>query len=243
MTTPFRESMLNSATRRMSRIVLALDFFGSYEKRLAQAEDVLEATRHEIAAVKVNNHLLLPFGLRGLQRVIDRCRIEELPLIADLKLNDIESTNLNVIDSLLDFGFNAVIANPFVGKEEGLGRVIERIHSRGGGILLLVYMSHAGSQEGYGLRLADGKPVYRVFAERARDWGADGVIISAKSSDKIAEARQIVGKNCLIFSPGIGVQGGDAATGASSGADFLIVGRSITEAEDPAKALHDLIVR
>jgi len=243
MTTAFRESMIHSAAKRKSPIVLALDFSGPYGKRLSLAEKVLEVTKDDIAAVKVNHHLLLPFGLQGLQGVISKCNTERLPLIADLKLNDIESTNLNVVDSLLDFGFNAVIANPFVGREEGLGKVIQRMHSRGGGMLLLVYMSHAGAPEGYGLRLADGKPLYRVFADRAKEWGADGVIVSAKSSDKIAETRKVVGKSCLIFSPGVGAQGGDAAGGVLSGADFLIVGRSITEADDPAKVLRALISR
>lgn len=241
MTAVFREAILASAARRKSRIVLALDFSGPYDKRLVSAENVLEATKQGIAAVKVNHHLLLPFGLRGVQGIISTCNREGLPLIADLKLNDIESTNLNVADSLLDFGFNAVIANPLVGAQEGLGKVIERIHSRGGGMLLLVYMSHAGAPEGYGLSLADGKPLYKVFAERARDWGADGVIVSAKSSDKISETREIVGKNCLILSPGVGAQGGDVTTGASSGADFLIVGRSITESDNPARALRSLV--
>lgn len=240
MTTTFQELMIGSAKRKKSRIVLALDFSGPYDQRLAMAESVLEATEQGIAAVKINHHLLLPFGLRGLEGIIHRCDTEGLPLIADLKLNDIESTNMNAVDSLFDFGFKAVIANPFVGKQEGLGNVIERIHSIGGGMLLLVYMSHAGAPEGYGLRLKGGEPIYRVFAERARDWGADGVIVSAKSSKKIAETREIIGKGCLIFSPGVGAQGGEAAAGVSSGADFLIVGRSITESDDPAKALRRL---
>jgi len=241
--TSFRESIRRSAAKNKSKVVLALDLSGPYDRRLGRAEEVLEATRHGIAAVKVNHHLLLPFGLQGLQGVIDLCRKQGLPLIADLKINDIESTNLNIVNSLFDFGFSAVIANPFVGRSEGLGKVVERVHSFGGGILFLVYMSHKGAEEGYALRLEGGKPIYRVFAERARDWKADGVVVSAKSADKIAETRRIVGKDLLIFSPGVGAQGGNARMGASSGADFLIVGRSITESTDPRKALRDLKVQ
>ena len=241
--TGFKESMLRSAARNKSKVVLALDFSGSYDRRLGRAEEVLEATKHGIAAVKVNHHLLLPFGLQGIQGVISLCRKEGLPLIADLKINDIESTNLNIVDSLLDFGFSAVIANPFVGRDEGLGKVVERVHSLGGGILFLVYMSHKGAEDGYALRLEGGEPLYRVFAERARDWKADGVVVSAKSADKIAETRSVVGKDCLIFSPGVGAQGGNAKIGAISGADFLIVGRSITESANPGKALRDLKVQ
>ena len=234
----FRDRMRRSAEENGSRIVLALDFADPYGVRLKRAEGVLAATKGEVAAVKVNHHLLLPYGLNGIRGLIDTCKEEGLPLIADLKLNDIESTNLNVADSLLTFGFDAVIANPFVGRDEGLGGVIERMHAREGGVILLVYMSHGGATEGYGLRDERGRPLYLKFAERARDWGADGVVVSAKTVDKIAETRSIVGEGCLIFSPGIGPQGGDAASGAGKGADFVIVGRSVTEAPDPLRALR-----
>ncbi|MDA4125479.1 MAG: orotidine-5'-phosphate decarboxylase [Thaumarchaeota archaeon] len=239
--TTFKERMRARAEKGRSRVVLALDFSDPYDQRLGLAEQVLEATKARLAAVKVNHHLFLPFGLEGLRDVIATCKQEGLPLIADLKLNDIESTNLNVVDSLLAYGFDAIIANPFVGREEGLGRVVERMHSRDGGVILLVYMSHRGADEGYSLKLEGGEPIYRVFARRAKEWKADGVIVSAKSGERIAEAREIVGKDCLVFSPGMGPQGGDVGSGASSGADFLIVGRSITESPDPAKALAEIV--
>ena len=236
----FKQKILCSAQARKSRVVLALDFSDPYDVRLSRAEKVLNLTKREVAAVKVNHHLLLPYGLRGLSGVIETCRQEGLPLIADLKINDIESTNLNIVDSLFAFGFDALIANPFVGREEGLGKVVERVHSNDGGILFLVYMSHGGAKEGYSLRLQGGEPFYRVFAQRAKEWGADGVIVSAKSADKITETRQIVGKECLIFSPGVGAQGGDKSSGIAAGTDFILVGRSITESPDPLRAVRGL---
>ncbi|MDG6942446.1 MAG: orotidine-5'-phosphate decarboxylase [Nitrososphaerota archaeon] len=236
----FNERIVEASLKRGSKVVLALDFAGPYGERLDKAVRVLDKTKEYLAAVKVNHHLLLPFGLQGIQAVIDTCKDEGLPLIADLKMNDIESTNMNIVDALLDYGFDAVIANPFVGREEGLGKVIERVHSKKGGILLLVYMSHKGADEGYSLRLEGGEPLYRVFAERAKIWGADGVIVSAKSAERIAETRQIVGSKCLIFSPGVGAQGGDATSGISAGANFVLVGRAITESHDPAKIAAQL---
>ncbi|HYC11693.1 MAG TPA: orotidine 5'-phosphate decarboxylase [Nitrososphaerales archaeon] len=218
--------------------MLALDFAGPFNERLASARRILEKTRGGVAAVKLNHHLILPFGLEGLQEVIADCKAKSLPVIADLKMNDIESTNLNIVDSLLTYGIDAVIANPFVGKEEGLGEAIEVLHRRGGGILLLVYMSHRGAREGFGLKTEGGVPLYRVFAERAKQWRADGVVVSAKSADIMRETRTIVGKRCLIFAPGIGAQGG-AKTSATD-ADFMIVGRSITEAADPTRVLRKL---
>jgi len=234
----FRERIMASAEDKRSRIVLALDFAGPFESRLARAGRVLSETQDHVAAVKLNHHLMLPFGLEGLKGVISACKARRLPMIADLKMNDVESTNLNIVDSLLSYGIDAVIANPFVGREEGLGKVIEELHRREGGILLLVYMSHRGADEGYALKTEDGTPFYRVFARRAKVWGADGVVVSARSPEMIREIKGIVGKGCLTFAPGVGTQGGTMES--ASGADFVIVGRSITEAADPAGALRKL---
>jgi orotidine-5'-phosphate decarboxylase len=238
--TQFKERMLMSAKEKRSRLVLALDVSGPIEERLAKAQMVLEQTKQDLAAVKLNQHLLLPYGLNGVKSLIAECRGEGLPLIADLKMNDIESTNLDALQSLISFGVDGLIANPFVGYEEGLGKVIERAHKAALGVLLLAYMSHQGAEDGYALRSDKGEPLYRVFASRAREWGADGVVVSAKSSDKILEVRRIVGKHCLLFSPGIGPQGGRASTALASGTDFIIVGRSVTEAPNPAVAVSAL---
>ena len=232
----FNERMLASAKERRSRLVLALDIAGPFSDRIRRAEKVLDATKDAVAAVKLNQHLLLPFGLEGVKGIISQCRAAGLPTIADLKLNDIEATNLNALDSLLSYGIDAVIANPFVGKEEGLGAVIKASHLGGGGVILLVYMSHAGAKEGFAVRTEEGEPLYRVFAERARDWGADGVVVSAMSPAIIEETRRVVGRSCLIFCPGVGAQGGRLE--AAKGADFYIVGRSITESPDPREALR-----
>jgi orotidine-5'-phosphate decarboxylase len=239
----FRARMAESSEARKSRVVLALDLSGPVDDRVRRASAVLDRVKGGIAAVKLNHHLLLPFGLKGVGPILEACRAEKIPLIADLKLNDIESTNLNAVDSLFSAGFDAVIANPFVGFKEGLEGVFTQAHSLGRGVILLVYMSHAGAAEGYGLRDASGEPIYRLFARRAKDWRADGVVVSAKSGDVIREVRNVVGDEMLIFTPGVGTQGGSSASAAAAGADYQIVGRSITEAGDPAEALKTLLGR
>ena len=233
--------MLRASAAKGSKLVLALDTSGPFDGRLAKALMVVGQTKSCIAAVKLNQHLLLPFGLKGVEALVRECKDAGLPLIADLKMNDIESTNLDAIESLCSFGFDGVIANPFVGYDEGLGRGLERARAHGLGVLLLVYMSHAGSKDGYALGMEGGEPLYKEFARRARLWGAEGVIVSAKTPDVIAEVRGIVGKDSLIFSPGVGAQGGTASAAIRSGADFVIVGRSVTEAPEPAKAVAALL--
>ncbi len=236
----FNQRMAESSEAKRSRLVLALDVTGPIDQRLAKAEKILDQVRGSVAAVKLNHHLILPLGLKGLEPLIRSCKKARLPLIADLKMNDIESTNLDALETLSSFGFDGVIANPFVGYEEGLRRVLERARARGLGLLLLVYMSHEGAKDGYGLLDERGESLYRVFASRAVQWGADGVIVSAKSSALIAEVRKIVGEERLIFSPGVGAQGGTAETALEFGTDFLIVGRSVVDALQPAVVVRKL---
>ena len=236
----FRERVLASAKKRESRVVLALDISGPLAQRVARAKKVLSLTKDSLAAVKVNFHLLLPFGLKGISGIIEFCKSEGLPMIADMKLNDIGSTNLDVIESLFASNICAVIANPLVGYKDGMGEVIQRAHELGGGVILLVYMSHRGVNEGYALKLDGGKRLYQAFAERTRRWGADGAIVSARSSEALRETRRIVGRDRLIFAPGVGTQGGEAETAMASGADFIIVGRSVTNSEEPSREAERL---
>ena len=44
-----------------------------------------------------------------------------------------------------------------------------------------------------------------------------------------------------IYSPGVGAQGGGAEAAIRAGADYLIVGREITMATDPAEAAQKLL--
>jgi orotidine-5'-phosphate decarboxylase len=201
---------------------------------------VLEATKDYVAAVKINFQLLLPFGLDGLSDLIGYCAESGLPLIADIKLNDISSTNLDAAEQLYDSGFHAIIANPFVGFRDGLEPIIQYAHSRGEGIILLVYMSHKGASEGYSMRDGSGMPMFLLFAQRAKRWHADGVIVSAKSPQKIRAVKSIVGDQVLVLSPGVGAQGGDARKAFDAGAEFIIVGRTVLESSDPGRTIRGL---
>ncbi len=193
-----------------------------------------------MAGVKVNMHLLLPFGLVGLRGFLSECRARGIPVIADIKLNDVEATNLEAVGTLFTHGIDAVIANPFVGLREGLSGVLQMARKTEKGVILLVYMSHAGAREGYGIRLANGQPMYRALAERTKRWNADGAIVSAKSVTILREVRRMLRSEQIILSPGVGVQGGDARRALAAGSNYVIVGRSIIDAEDPLHALRQI---
>ena len=236
----FREFIREASGRNSSRIVLALDVTGPTNKRVEAATRIVSEVCDHVAAVKVNMHLLLPFGLEGLRGVLSECQARQLPVIADIKLNDIGATNTDAVQTLFSYGVDAVIANPFVGYSEGLSEVLRAGREAGKGVILLVYMSHAGAKEGYGIKLASGKPMYMVLAARARAWRADGAIVSAKSPRILRLVRKTLREDQLIISPGVGAQGGDARKALAAGADFVIVGRSIIESENPGVAARKM---
>ncbi len=246
----FKAKIEETATIKASRIVLALDFpFQNPENRnylLSKAQDVLEEVHPYICAVKMNHHLLLPLGLfNGMQELITGIHEKGLLAIMDCKANDIGATNQVIAEYYYSAGFDALIANPFIGWEEGLKPIFNISRKLQRGVILLAYMSHKGSNEGYGQTIYDSetgekKPQYISFAKKALEWNADGVIVGATYPEKIIEIDKTLNKKIPIYSPGIGAQGGIVKTARKAGTKYLIVGRQITLAQKPAMAAEML---
>ena len=241
----FKEKMEEIAEKNGSSVVLALDFpFRGIEKRgelFAEAQDVLEQVYPYVCAVKINHHLVLPLGtFNGVQKLITRIHEKGLLAIMDCKANDIGATNQVIAEYYYAAGFDALIANPFVGWDEGLKPIFDVARKHQRGVILLAYMSHKGASEGYGQTVCDATGAktaqYISFAKKAVKWGADGAVVGATYPEKIREIHEILGENVPIYSPGIGTQGGAAETAAEAGARYFIVGRHITLAENPGEA-------
>ncbi|MCX8177359.1 MAG: orotidine 5'-phosphate decarboxylase [Candidatus Bathyarchaeota archaeon] len=242
----FKDKMAENAKAKGSNIVLALDF--PYEKPenrgilYRRAERVLEAVHPHVCAVKINHHLVLPLGIfPGVKNLVDLAHDRGLLAIMDCKVNDVGSTNQVIADYYFASGFDALIANPFVGWDEGLQPIFETARKLGRGVILLVYMSHKGAEEGYGQTVIDHEfggqiPQYLLFARKALKWNADGVVVGATYPERIREVSNVLNGRVPIYSPGVGVQGGDIKSALESGATYLIVGRAITLSDNPAES-------
>jgi orotidine-5'-phosphate decarboxylase len=239
--------MERSARKKKSNVILALDLgVDGPQRLLTRSLRTLNTTHEHLCALKLNRQAVLPLGLfSGVQKII--CRAKELNLltIMDAKINDIGNTNRAIAEYYYKVGFDAVIASPFVGWAEGLQPVFEVAQEMNRGVIVLVYMSHKGAVEGYGQTVKDAAtgqlvPQYRIFAERALKWKADGAVVGATYPEKIREIHAILKDKVAIYSPGVGAQGGDAEAAVKAGANYLIVGRSIVEAEDPAEKAEQI---
>lgn len=234
MSRPFRERIARAADSKKSPIVLALDPPAGTRRLPDLAAKTIRAVEKHICAVKMNFHVILPLSTSEISRINKLVHSCGLQSIADIKLSDIENTNDVAVDHLIKMGFDAVIANPFMGKA-GLARLVQKAHRVNAGIIALVYMSHPGAKEGFGLEV-DGRGLYRSFLERASSAAADGIVIGATHLDILRQ----VANQLPVYSPGIGAQGGNAEQAFRSGADYLIIGRSIVEAEQPAKIAKEI---
>ena len=239
---PFRLEIERSSKETGSNIVLALDPpLDKPNRMLSRSNEILKAVTPYICAVKINRQLVLPVGLfNGVQKIVGLIHDSGLSAIMDCKINDIGYTNRAIAEFYYRAGFDAVIANPFVGWEEGLQPVFEVAKKMSRGVILLVYMSHKGAEEGYGQKVRNsetGKPMsqYVVFARKALSWQADGAVVGATFPEKIREVHAILRDRVPIYSPGVGAQGGQIESALMAGVRYLIVGRTITLAEDPAE--------
>jgi len=215
----FSEEIKALSQKKESRLVLALDVDPSSLYKFFRLSS-------SILAFKLNLPLLITLSSKEIKALISKAKDLEILTIADVKLNDIGNTNLKVANLLWDLGFDALIVNPIVGYEDGLKEVIERSKKLGKGIINLVYMSHKGAEEFY-LNL------YQKFLEKSLIWEVDGIVVGATNLKVLEEVSKKVKGKLLIFSPGIGFQGGKAKEAIRKGSDFIIVGRSILESEDP----------
>jgi len=240
----FKQRIEETARNKKTDIVLALDFpYQNPQNRnelLAKALAVLEAVHPYVCALKINHHLVLPLGtFDGVQTLVNQAHDQGLQVIIDCKANDIGNTNRTIAEYYFEAGFDALIANPFVGWQEGLKPIFTAAGQQNRGVILLTYMSHKGATEGYGQIVIDpqtSKPIaqYLAFAQRVLKWKADGAIVGATMPKKIREIHGVLGRRVPIYSPGVGAQGGNAETARKAGARYLIVGREITMANDPA---------
>jgi orotidine-5'-phosphate decarboxylase len=246
----FKARMEETAKKKESSIVLALDFpFQDPENReelLVKAQDVLEAVHAYVCAVKINHHLVIPLGtFDGVQQLVAQAHEKGLLAIMDCKANDIGATNQVIAEYYYAAGFDALIANPFVGWEEGLEPIFNVARKFQRGVVLLAYMSHKGANEGYGQTICDGETgmktaQYVSFAKKALKWDADGVVVGATYPERIREIHEVLGEDVPIYSPGIGVQGGTAEAALKAGARYLIVGRGMTLAQNPGETAKRL---
>jgi orotidine-5'-phosphate decarboxylase len=227
----FRRRIVEKASEKNSRIILAFDEYGGGDEVAEKLNRFCSLLKEHLAAVKIGWPTILSTGLTRLKGVIENFKGEHL-FICDAKMADISYTNSLTARLLYEAGFDAIVAHGFIGYEAGLEGLFQEAGRLGGGVIVVVSMSHAGSRE-----FID--PNVEGLVQLALKHGADGVVAPATRTMIVEKVRKIAGESLLVLTPGVGVQGAPYGAGLSSGADFEIIGRSITSSPNPVeKALE-----
>ena len=240
------KTRIGRISRANGPVILANDYppsAGNLEKRTL--ENIRRLHGH-ICGIKLNLHLLLPLGQREIRRITAASARHGLVAIADIKLNDIGSTNTAAARTLWDLGFDAVIANPIMGLGS-LRPLVASAHRHGRGVITLCHMSAPEASSTYDLRVGSSGPrpartqrLHELFLRWAVREGADGIIAGATFPGIVERCSRAARGRLDIYSPGVGTQGGDALTAVSAGADYIIVGRTILNARDPVAAARGI---
>jgi orotidine-5'-phosphate decarboxylase len=215
---------------------------------------VIEQTLPYVAAYKPNLAFYEARGAAGWDELARTMRLiralaPDVFTIADAKRADIGSTNAGYVRALFDeLGFDSVTLHPYLGAE-ALSPFLERTDKA---CIVLCRTSNPGAGELQDL-LVDGRPLWEVVATRVRDeWNANGnclLVVGATYPAELARVRELCPDLPLLV-PGVGAQGGDAATVVANGLDgrgrglLVNASRAIIFADDPAaqaRALRDQI--
>lgn len=203
----------------MNRLILALDV---YEKE--RALRIARETEEFLWGIKVNWPLIIGAGLRI---ITELKQVTGLPIIADLKLADIPNTHRLIAKKVFEVGADYLITHGFVGKDS-VKAVMEL-----GETIIVVEMSHPGAKEFI-------QPVTDRLIELANELEPFGVIAPATRPERVRYIREKLHKSIKILSPGVGAQGGKVGEVLKAGADYIIVGRSIYNAENPGDAAKNI---
>jgi orotidine-5'-phosphate decarboxylase len=216
-------------------LMLALD-----TSDLRQAERWADALAPHIGILKVGLELFWAHGPEGVRRVAAHA-----PVFVDCKLHDIPTTVERASANVAALGVRVFNVHALGGvammraAAEGAARGAERADAGRPLVLAVVVLS---SQAGEDL----ASPV--SLAWEAKEAGLDGVVVSGED---VREVREVCGDAFCLAVPGIRPEGSNGhdqvrvltPSGAiDAGADYLIVGRPVTEARDPVAAARAILL-
>ena len=228
--------MQPSAIVPRDRLIVALDVPG-----LEAAQAMIGRLGDSVTFYKIGYQLAYAGGLSLVRPLADAGK----KVFIDLKLHDISNTVARGVESLKALGatFLTVHAYPQTMKAA--------VEARGNSSLKILAVTVLTSYDdgdlkaaGYSVRVSD---LVETRARQAKALGVDGIVCSPEEAGFL---RKLAGPQMSLVTPGIrpaGAAVGDQkrimtpARAIAAGADYLVVGRPVLEAADPAamaKAIH-----
>ena len=222
-----------------SQIIVALDFDNEKQARLLT--DRLDPSR---CRVKVGKELLVRVGPKFVTRLVD----DDFDVFLDLKFHDIPNTVAGACAAAADLG--CWMANVHAaGGPRMLEAAVAELGKRSCrpiliAVTVLTSLDEAQLSE-IGLSGRIDTNVTRL-AHLAQRSGLDGVVCSPQ---EISVLREDLSSDFCLVTPGIRPPGAanddqhriaTPVTAIQAGANYLVIGRPITRADDPLRALLEI---
>jgi orotidine-5'-phosphate decarboxylase len=220
----------------VAQLILALDAPSATE-----ALALVDRIGDEAGFYKVGLELYTRAG----PAVVEDLHARRKRVFLDLKLHDIPNTVAGAVAAASDLGVDLLTLHVAGGRA-----MLEAAARARDGRLELLGVTVLTSLAAGDLGAVWGRPVSALSTEvtrlagLARDSGLDGVVSSVA---EVPSLRARLGDDFLLVAPGIRLPEGERgdqkrvatpAEAVSAGADYVVVGRAVTAAPDPLRALE-----
>ncbi len=219
----------------MSEVIVALDI--SSEQEL---DALLEKAGDHMTWVKVGMQLYYANG----PQVVHKLKDKGYKIFLDLKIHDIPNTARGAVKSVRDLGVDMLNFHCAGGLE-----MLKAVRQEAGDEMILVAVTQLTStseeQMQKQLKISGSlKDCVLDYAAMAKDAGLDGIVCSAQ---EVIDIKERFGKDFVCVCPGIRpsfAANADQkrvmtpAEATRAGADYLVIGRAITQAENPTEAIN-----
>ena len=225
-----------------SPIIVALDF--PSERETMQLVDQLEPS---LCRLKVGKELFTRCGPGLVKQLVDK----NFDVFLDLKYHDIPNTVANACAAAADLGVWMLNVHA-LGGEKMMQAARQALVSTDSPLLIAVtWLTSSGQTEldALGIDTSAAEMVKRL-AMMSQNSGLDGVVCSAEEAVML---RKNVATDFILVTPGIRLAGTASVQkddqcrvvtpekALNEGASYLVIGRPITQADDPCKVLRTII--
>ena len=225
-----------------SKVVVALDYADE-----ASALNFVDKINPSQCRLKVGKEMFTLFGPEFVRKLVAR----DFDVFLDLKFHDIPNTVAKAVAAAAELGVWMVNVHACGGQrmmEAAKAALVP--YGDKAPILIAVTVLTSMEQEDLaqmGVNITPAEQVIRL-ATLTQKSGLDGVVCSSQEAAMLKEA---LGKSFQLITPGIRPAGSAAGDqrrimtpveAVAAGADYLVIGRPITQAESPMQVLTEINV-
>ena len=219
-----------------NKVIIALD-----SKNLNKSIKLVEDLKKDVYAFKIGYQFFFNFGIKGYKKIHSICP----NIFLDLKLHDIPNTVEKGMDALLKIKPKLTTIHISGGDQMMKAAIKNKKNTKVLGVSILTSIDNSQTKKFYNQK--DLSILVRKFSKFAKKNKLDGVVCSP---NEIKYVRKEVGKNFIIVTPGIRINNKIKSDDQKRiqtpkkaielGADYLVIGRPITESKNPLKVLKEI---